>query len=428
MLGGMAGSYLGAPSAGASVGSSVAAKLSKLIGTGDYAESDGVAVNSLFPNSQHKQTHATASFSTVGETVHIKHREYIEDVFAGPQSSFSIQGYSVNPGLASTFQYLSSIAQNFEEYIFHGLVFEFITTTSPYSTQPNVGSVIMAMQYDAATPAFTSKPQMENSDFAISAAPYKSIMYGVECANQAASAYYVRLDDSGTQPVNLTDIGTFFVALQNTQAYPEGTSLGELWVSYDVEFRRPHISPARFGHFHYWWNGSVPDTYGFLVPPTSGGSSANPGSVAVGSLSGANISASADIANSVVISFPNANIGDTYSITVAASNQAVDWRIPPLIVAGSGLMQFNLFCNYTASHSAAVSTVIGYNGTAGIVNPPYSAALVTTQTVEALDASLTVSMPEYDFSAQSGPVPIGFDIFVVNLGNGLSTSGPPFTI
>jgi hypothetical protein len=107
MLGEKAGAYLGGKagmSSGASAtmgrkaGNFIQNRINKLIGSGDYTTSDAPMVNSLFPGSSRSCT-ALASFSDNATGVRIKHREYIEDVFAGPTNSFSTTVYPVQPGL-----------------------------------------------------------------------------------------------------------------------------------------------------------------------------------------------------------------------------------------------------------------------------------------------------------------------------------------
>jgi hypothetical protein len=236
------GGYVGG-SKGRQVGSYIGSKLSKLVGSGDYEVSEPTSTNSLFPKSGMKQTTALASFGNNKDGVRMKHREFIGDLKAGVQNSFSVTPFPLNPGLVQVFPFLAAIANNFEEYQFHGLVFEFVTNTSPYSTVSNMGSIVMAAQYDAYNTPYVSKLQMENSDYAVSSIPHRNMMYGFECANHVQPYYYVR---SGTvsQPINLTDIGTFYVGVQNTTAFAEGSVLGELWITYDVELLRPRLVPS----------------------------------------------------------------------------------------------------------------------------------------------------------------------------------------
>jgi hypothetical protein len=250
------GSKVGMGAKGSQMGSFVGAKLSKLLGSGDYDVSESTNTNSLFPKSNMRETTALASFGNSGKDgVRVKHREYVQDIFAGTNNTFSLTTFSLNPGLSTTFPFLAAIANNFEEYQMHGLVFEFVTNTSPYSTVSNMGSIIMAAQYDAFNTAYTTKLQMENSDFAVSSIPHRNIMYGFECADHVQPYYYVRSGPS-LQPINLTDIGLFYVGIQNTTAFTPGSTLGELWITYDVELKRPKLpqtptSTYNFAHFSY---------------------------------------------------------------------------------------------------------------------------------------------------------------------------------
>jgi len=246
-LGALVGGY-GAGPVGAGVGGAagkrLGARLSKMLGSGDYAVSADCAYNSLVRPGASQY----ASFSDSTTSVRLKHREYLQDAFTGPTANvFNNTTFEINPGLSSTFPFLAQIASNFEEYKMHGLVFEFVSTTSPYNSTSAMGSVIMAMEYNASAAPYTSKPQMENSDFAISARPDKSMLYGVECVDNATNHLFVRTG-TGNLPLTTTDIGLFNFATLTPLA--ANTTLGEIWVTYDVELYRPKISPLRFGYFH----------------------------------------------------------------------------------------------------------------------------------------------------------------------------------
>jgi len=290
-LGGVVGGKFGNASLGSKLGGKLGARVSRLIGSGDYTSSERVSYNSLFPSASKEG--ALSSFGSTNSSVRIRHREYLDDVYSGGSNLFAINTWPIQPGLPATFQYLSQIATNFEEYVFHGLVFEYVSTTSPYFSGGAMGSVIMSCEYDPTLPAYTSKPQMENSDFAISARPDTSMMFGVECKDQPVSGRYVRTTQVG-QPLSMTDMGNFYLATQTQIA--QGTILGELWVTYDIEFRKPHISPARYGLFR--------------------ASSLNgPGNFKINSSYGALLNTTISGAGSVYnLTFPDANIGDIYLI------------------------------------------------------------------------------------------------------------------
>lgn len=114
--------------------------------------------------------------------VRIRHREFIQDVSSS--TSFVNQLFSINAGLASTFPWLSQIAPNFEQYKFHGLIFEFRSTSANAlnSTNTALGTVILGTDYNTAAAAFTSKQQMENNEWTCSTKPSLSVIHPIECA------------------------------------------------------------------------------------------------------------------------------------------------------------------------------------------------------------------------------------------------------
>lgn len=194
----------------------------------------------------------------------VRHREYIGDV----PSSAAFQNFSfpLNPGLAVTFPWLASLAENFEEWIPRGIIFEYKTMSSDAVVSANanagLGSVIMATEYNPYAGTFGNKQQMENYEGAVSCKPSVSCMHAVECSKfkNPMGSYYTRTGPvpSG-QDLRLYDLGTFQLAVQGTQS--TGTVMGELWVSFEVEFRKPRLPAGTAGtdngntnmdHFQLW--------------------------------------------------------------------------------------------------------------------------------------------------------------------------------
>jgi hypothetical protein len=141
----------------------------------------------------------------------------------------------------------------FEEYEFMGLAFEFRSTcgTAVGSTNTALGTVIMATEYDALDPSFTSKQQMEAYEGAISTVPYGNTCHFVECAprKNPLETMYVR---SGAIPtgadLHLYDQGNFQIATVGMQA---ANVIGELWVTYHVKFRKPSLPTPSGGELLY---------------------------------------------------------------------------------------------------------------------------------------------------------------------------------
>jgi len=396
-LGGLVGP--GGAMAGASAGKMLAQRFSKLIGSGDYSTNiTDVAHNSLV---RYSGASEYASFSDSKTSVRLRHREYLQDVFVGTTGVFSNTSFAINPGLSNTFPFLAQIAGNFEEYHMHGLVFEFVSTTSPYNAASAMGSVIMAMEYNAAAPAFTSKPQMENSDFAVSARPDKCMIYGVECANNATNNLFIR-QGAGPLPLTTTDIGTFQVATLTPLA--TGVTLGELWVSYDVELFRPHISPARFGYAHWALNTPAATPAGRIVSSRFPIDASAPRTGVRYGAASTFILGSVDADPTVTLS--DADVGDTYMIVIGSTSTSVVAQDVAVVTVG-------LTATNTLSTAAAVyATNLTKNSIPG---NGLSAVYYYTVTANNVVPSIT-------FTTTQNTVLAGkWDIILTNLGNGLGS-------
>jgi len=235
ILGHTVGSLFGNASFGRNIGKWLGSGIGSILGSGDYQMvGESPKYNVLTSSKQIPQ------FSTTKQTNIVCHREYLGDI-AGT-TGFNNVGYPLNPGVATTFPWLSTVAQNYQEYRIHGLIFEFRPLITDFVTSGAPGVVIMATNYNAAVPTYTTKQQMENSEYAVSVKPTLPLIHAVECdkAQTVLSELYVR---TGTNPVNqdlrLYDMGLFQFA---TQQNPN-QNLGELWVSYCVEFFKPELPP-----------------------------------------------------------------------------------------------------------------------------------------------------------------------------------------
>lgn len=208
--------------------------LGKWLGMGTYK----VEKNSLLSDEISSQV--PFMHSSV-DGVRIRHREYIGDVKSSV--GFVNTVFDVNPGLAETFPWLSSIAQNFEQYRFDGLIFEFKTTSADAlnSTNTALGVVVLAAEYNSAAPTYTNKQQMENSMWAVSTKPSQSIICPIECdpKKNTIGNLYTRFEapQSG-EDIRLFDLCNIQVGTVGSQA---AAVIGELWVSYDVVLLKPQM-------------------------------------------------------------------------------------------------------------------------------------------------------------------------------------------
>jgi len=229
------GGMVGLPIAGTRVGGAVAS----LLGHGDYT----VRVNSLMGGKLPPDSKIAGSmvpyFSKSGRHgVRVVEREYLGDVVTGAAGVFTNSSYPINPGLAGTFPWLSTIANSWEEYEFLGLVFEFVSTSASYGggTSQALGAVAMAVDYDPLDPSYGNMIQLQNAEGACSTRSASDLFMGVECdrSERGPRTLYTRL---GAIPSGGTlmdfDWGNFQVATAGSPA-AGATTVGQVWASYDV--------------------------------------------------------------------------------------------------------------------------------------------------------------------------------------------------
>lgn len=197
-----------------------------------------------------------------GEGVTVRHREYAFDMQNGvpvapattsPFDLFTNGGaMNINPANPNLFPYLSTLAACFEEYEWEGLLFEFKSNTSESPTSSlTLGSVFMAAQYNVLDAAFTTKTQVENYEYAMSAKPSCSQLLPIECSPAYNSNTHLYVKQNNTLPVGppyadprLYDLGTLSLG---SQGIPSATAvdLGEIWSTYQVTFYKPRLpTPA----------------------------------------------------------------------------------------------------------------------------------------------------------------------------------------
>lgn len=225
---------------------SAAGHAMQALGVGEYVTNDLVNGGGGQPGS------GIPSFSPGQEgSVIVSHEEYLCDVFGPAANTFENKSYPVNPGLETSFPWLAQIAQNYDEYTIHQLMYTYRSSVAPLgaSGSGQVGSVIMATQYNPEEDPFTNKGAMLQYASSRSARVIDGMIHGVECnpnMNSGAPGKFVR-----TGPVRngidlkSYDVGTFNMAIDGVPPQYQGQSIGELYVSYTVELRKPRLYEAQ---------------------------------------------------------------------------------------------------------------------------------------------------------------------------------------
>jgi hypothetical protein len=226
----IAGTFLG----NGALGESVAAGISRITGQGDYQ----VQGNTL--------THGgPPAFAAMNSGIRMAHREYVADVTSS--TDFKNVTYDINPSNQTLFPWLSNVATNFEEYAVRGIVFYFNTTcgSAISSTNNALGTVGMVTVYDPTDPALSSKRECEDYGGCVAGIPASSLLHAVECkpkSNVLDRLYIQTTTLNNSEDKKFYSHGTLNLFTQGMQQ--AGVTIGELWVSYDIEFYNPKIHPT----------------------------------------------------------------------------------------------------------------------------------------------------------------------------------------
>lgn len=344
-IGGKAGDWLGRQAG---------TLLSSVFGMGAYQTRNNTLTN---PNNP-------PVLSNTRSATRVQHREYITDILSS--TGFNLSSYPINAGLP-TFPWLAGVAQSFEQYKLHGLIFEYKSTSANALTSTNtaLGTVIMATEYDSTKPVFTDKRSMENYLYSTSSPPSLSAMHPVECAIavNVLDDLYVR-SGSTTSDIRFNDLGLFQIATIGMQA--AGVNIGELWCTYDIELLKPRLPPSisSIAPAHYTFDttlftsGTAPaatNLFGTTVPRvTLRGVGASPVT-----LSGNQISFNTTgtfFVSLALIGTPDA-IG-TMAITIASGTAVGTGALIPALLSNSGTMVGSQ--QYPPSGTTSASLVFNY--------------------------------------------------------------------
>lgn len=233
--GGKVGGLFGMSDLGKSLGTGAAS----LLGFGDY----NVVSNSLMKNVDVNGA-IVPKFSNNGNNgVRVREREYLGDIVSGPTGQFTNKVYPLTPTDPNTFPWLHNIAQQFDQWDPHGIVLEFVSTSSDFNGSAQaLGSVIMATDYDVLDKPFTNKIVMDNADYSSSFKPSVNQYHGIECDPKQRPYPILFTLPYDRAPANINTLGNFQIATAGVSA--ANVTLGELWISYDITFLKKQLEPV----------------------------------------------------------------------------------------------------------------------------------------------------------------------------------------
>ena len=189
-----------------------------------------------------------------GRPPRIAHQERIGPVMGS--TALATAAYRIQPGqrgVFSLFPWASQVAQCFQQYVLHGMVLSFVSCVSPGAggAAGDVGTVMMATQYDPSQPPLASEQAILNQDGVSAGRTDTSFVHSVECAPklQPVTVHFVRGSNDIVMPVGaaVDDVGLFQISVSGCSPQLNGQRVGDLWVSYDLELLKPTMPDVHVG-------------------------------------------------------------------------------------------------------------------------------------------------------------------------------------
>lgn len=239
VIGSSGGAMLGSPSIGATIGSSLGGALSKWLGAGDYAVASNTVVQRNLSASR-----SIPSMHNDSQSIIVRHKEYLGEVRSA--TAYTVQqSFPINPGIPQTFPWLSGIATRFQEYTIRGAVFHYIPSSGAAvsSTNAALGTVMLQTSYRATDAPPASKVEMLNEYCSNEVVPSDTMAHPIEC-DPKENPFNVQYVRSGAVPSGestlLYDLGQTHLAVSGCQT--NGNVIGDLWITYEVELRKPLVA------------------------------------------------------------------------------------------------------------------------------------------------------------------------------------------
>lgn len=342
------------------------------------ATGSGAAINSIaapVANATATRTLKARMSRSKSGSVHVAHREYIGDIVLFPNDLFNIQiAQNINPGNASLFPWLSTIANNFEKFVFQNLRFIY----EPQSSTTTPGTVMMAVDWDSRDTNPVSKVEMMSYEDATRSPTWFASTYNSQPHNLHTQKQYF-VTDGGSSPsgtdIHFYSVGKFILATMSDQA--TASSIGELYVEYDVDLITPQLE---FSAPSAAITGIVGTTYGSTTPLGSAISFTKYGALGI-TLKASALNNSAVTGQAITFATPGA--------------YAVSWRYSGGTLAGSN--RFLSLDNLQGEGTEDLVVIQSFSSTASpnvgagfLMNPADGFGGVFNLTVKSPGASLWV--------------------------------------
>lgn len=337
-----------------------------------------------------------------GRVTRISHRESLGPVTA-MSAAFQVQQFmAIQPGLSTSFPWLSQIAQQYETYAptrragrrggrVHAIRYLYEQSTASTTT----GVVVLATNYNSVEGQFTSLQQAENYRGSTRTFPWQSAVHEIEVdAMRDVNRHYMR---SGAPPANadlrLYDVGNFQLVLSGIASdagltYPY--QIGELFVEYEIDFFDPRV-PVPIGVNITQYHGAS-DATGTAAAPLTG----------LVTRAGSTIPITINSANTI-IAIPNVG---SYMLLMTGFDATIT-GVTSGFVAGAGASTVPLINNDATANCSGFHTTVN---------------AIACSVVDITAPGGLVTVPVFTGSATTS-----VDLFIVQISQGLEKRKAPAT-
>jgi len=180
------------------------------------------------------------------------HSELLDTVSSTGTNTFlqNLLTYAINPGLSSTFPWLSTQALGFERYTFNSISFEYVARTAT----TNQGSILMAPDYDPDDRQPVNEKSLGSYQDSVDGVVWENLLCYLDAGalhSDMKTKYnrYGNFTAGGSTSIREYDCGNFYVNITDTGGGSTSIGYGKLWVHYDVVLSVPRVvSPVTLAY------------------------------------------------------------------------------------------------------------------------------------------------------------------------------------
>lgn len=206
--------------------------------------SAGFSINRAPAAVSMSQKNRVPKFNGAPNGIRIQHCEYIGPFTypAGTNASFAVlSAIPFQPGLLTSYPWLSSLATNFEQYKFHRMRIV-IRSIVPTSTS---GAMYASIDYDAADPQPTTKSQFMNNGSAASSSIWETLTLDYDPpASDFVKQHYIRNGNlANNLDIKTYDSGNLYLAVDGSSLGASANTIADIFFEYDVSLFVPILNP-----------------------------------------------------------------------------------------------------------------------------------------------------------------------------------------